>query len=100
MSIERYRSKRSASALSRQDYAKRIKAALGKSVVGFIEAGQELIQAQDDLVQHGEWDTLVETDLGMDRSTAFRLMAIAKHPVLSNVAHAQHFPPSGTRSIS
>jgi hypothetical protein len=37
---------------------------------------------------------MVEGDLKIARTTAFRLMAIAKHPVISNVSHAKHLPPS------
>ena len=78
---------------ARKDYAKRIKAALGKSVVGFIEAGRELTKAKAEL-EHGQFEDMVEEDLAMNPSTARRLMSIAAHPVLSNRAHVHDLPPT------
>jgi hypothetical protein len=79
---------------TRRDYVKRIKAALGKSVVGFIEAGRELTKAKKDLDAHGEWMPLVEVDLGMSISMADRLMKIGSHPILSKSAHGPNLPPA------
>ena len=50
------------------------------------------MKAKADL-PHGEWGLLFERELvPFGRTTAARLMAIAEHPVLSNVAHVQHLP--------
>ena len=77
-----------------EQWATRIRAQLGKSVESIIEIGRLLLKAKNDLV-HGEWGRLFEDELvPFGRQTAFRLMAIADHPQLSNVAHAQHFPPA------
>lgn len=86
--------KKSALTISRKEYAKRIKAALGKSVVGFIEAGQELQRAQDDDVAHGEWEAFVKKEVGISPRMAHMLMKIAKHPVISNQKHVSDLPPS------
>jgi hypothetical protein len=95
MSIERYRpvAKRSANARSRQGYAQRIKAALGKSVVGFIEAGQELIDAQANL-NGPQFKEMVEEDLGISLRMAQMLMKIAKHPIISDAKHVSRLPPA------
>jgi hypothetical protein len=92
MSIERYRpvAKQSANARSRQGYAQRIKAALGKSVVGFIEAGQELIDAQAKL--KGQFEEMVQEDLGISLRMAQMLMKIAMHPIISDAKHVSRLP--------
>lgn len=77
----------------RKDYVKRIGAALGTAVESFIAVGKVLTEARNNL-PHGQFEDMVVTDLGMDPSTAQRLMKIAAHPVLSKPAHGQDLPPS------
>jgi len=77
----------------RETFVRKIKAAMSKSVAGFIEVGKELIEAKETL-EHGEFGTMIEEDLGMSRVTVAKLIAIANHPVISNVTHVLHLPPS------
>lgn len=79
----------------REFFAAKIGGALSKSVEGFIEAGSWLTEAKEgkDRLPHGEFLKMVEDDLKLDIRTAQRLMLIAKHPIISNAAHAPHLPP-------
>jgi protein gp37 len=74
----------------------KIRTALGKSVAGFIEAGQYLKDAKEGprKLPHGEFIPMVEDDLNMSRSTSQHLMRIAEHSVISNDEHAHHLPPA------
>lgn len=75
-------------------WADRICTQLGKTVGAIIEVGRLLIKAKADL-PHGEFGRLFADHLvPFGHGTATRLMAIAQHPVLSNVAHAPSLPPS------
>ena len=66
-----------------------------RQVGAIIETGRLLIRAHDDLIDvHGAWATMVANDLPFGQVTAFRLMAIARHPVLSSVTHVYHLPSS------
>lgn len=77
-----------------EQWANQICAQLGKSVESIIDVGRLLLKAKADLV-HGEWGRMFSDELvPFSRQTAFRLMAIAEHPQLSNVTHVQHLPPS------
>ncbi len=77
-----------------EQWADRICVQLGESVESIIEVGRLLVKAKSDLA-HGEWGRMFEDELvPFSRQTAFRLMAVAEHPQLSNVAHGQHLPPS------
>jgi hypothetical protein len=62
-----------------------------KSIEGIIETGRELIEQKRD-TDHGEWIKIFEDNKPFSRETAHKLIAIAEHPVLSNVAHVQHLP--------
>jgi hypothetical protein len=75
---------------------------LGRAVGAIIEAGRLLVEAKARL-KHGEWERLfrghphaVPNAVPISVSTGQRLMAIARHPILSNPAHAQHLPRSWT----
>ena len=77
-----------------EQWADRICTQLGKSVEAIIEVGRLLVKAKADLA-HGEWGRLFEDDLvPFGQRTADRLMAIARHPVLSNSTHVSNLPPS------
>jgi hypothetical protein len=76
-----------------QEHAKRINAAWQKGVESIIETGQRLIEAKDEL-EHGSFESMVQLKLLFAPSTARALMAIAKHPVLSNRQHAGVLPPA------
>ena len=80
----------------RHFYADQIGKALGKTVEGFIEAGEWLIEAKrgPDKLPHGEFLAMVADDLKISADTAQRLMKIAGHPVLSNAAYARLLPPT------
>ena len=57
------------------------------SLGAILDVGRYLTQAKGQLEHHGEWGKMVEEDLPFGRQTAFRLIAIVSHPILSNVAH-------------
>jgi hypothetical protein len=85
-----------------QQWATRITRLCGEGMAKWIQVGAELIAAKKPL-DHGGWGRMfkghpqqVAAPLPLSRATAFRLMSIAQHGVLSNVAHAQQLPPSWT----
>ena len=80
---------------SRKEYVKKIRAAMGRSVEGFVEAGRELQTAKAKL-PHGQFEDMLKTDLAMSPQMARKLMAIAKHPVISNRSHGSDLPPAWT----
>jgi hypothetical protein len=81
----------------RTHWAARISAAWQHSVDSIIETGRLLLGAKaDPAMQHGEWGTMVESDLPFNRHTAHKLMQIASDKRLTNVSHGKHLPPSWT----
>lgn len=59
-------------------------------VENILERGRVLIEAKDEL-EHGSWEATIKRHFS--QQTAHRLMTIAKHPILSNHAHARDLPP-------
>jgi hypothetical protein len=81
----------------RTQWAARISAAWQKSVASIIDTGHLLLAAKaDPKMQHGEWGTMVESDLPFNRHTAHKLMQIAGDKRLTNVSQGKHLPPSWT----
>ncbi len=80
-------------ALSRTQWAKKITERYQDSVRAILDVGRYLIEAKTEL-EHGEFGVMIAQDLPFSRHTAFRLMAIARNPLLSDVANSQHLPPS------
>jgi Protein of unknown function (DUF3102) len=81
----------------RTEWAARISAAWQKSVDSIIETGRLLLAAKaDPKMQHGEWGTMVESDLPFNRHTAHKLIQIASDKRLTNVSQGKHLPPSWT----
>ena len=78
---------------SRSSHARLIKEAWQKGVGSIIETGKRLIEAKAELI-HGVWLDMIRDDLPFSSGTASRLMKIAEHEVVSNVAHVPHLPPS------
>jgi hypothetical protein len=78
-----------------EQWARRINAAFAAGVAAFVETGRQLVEAKRAL-GHGAFMRMVETELRFSASTAERLMAIARHPVISDSAHAPILPPSWT----
>jgi hypothetical protein len=76
-----------------QEHVKRINVAWQKGVDSIIETGQRLIDAKNEL-EHGSFESMVQMKLPFAPRTAQALMAIAKHPVLSNPHHGALLPPS------
>jgi len=80
-------------------WAPRIAAEWRKSVEGIIGVGRLLIAAKE-ACEHGEFlrlfkgDDTVPEPLPFTANTAERLMAVARHPVLSKSAHVQTLPQS------
>jgi hypothetical protein len=64
-----------------------------KAVESIIETGLRLIEAKDEM-EYGSWVKIFEDNKPFGIHTADRLMAIARHPVLSNCAHAHNLPRS------
>ncbi len=79
--------------LSRKQWAEKITQRYQDSVRAILDVGRYLIQAKAEL-EHGEFGLMIAEDLPFSRPTAFRFMAIAQNPVLSNDAHGQHLPTS------
>jgi hypothetical protein len=81
----------------RTQWAARISVAWQQSVDSIIETGRLLLAAKaDPKMQHGEWGTMVESDLPFNRHTAHKLMQIASDKRLTNVSQGKHLPPSWT----
>jgi hypothetical protein len=73
-------------------WADKISGSWQKLAESIIETGQLLIEAQANLTRDS-FEAMLKQGLPMDYTTATRLMAIARHPVLSKVAHVQLLPP-------
>ncbi|HJS76753.1 MAG TPA: DUF3102 domain-containing protein [Burkholderiales bacterium] len=75
-------------------WADRICTQLGKTVESILEVGRLLVSAKAAL-PHGEFGRMFKEGLvPFGQSTADKLIAIAKHPVLSNSDHGPNLPPS------
>jgi hypothetical protein len=79
-------------------WANRIREAHSKTVESIIETGRLLIEAKADC-DHGEWGEITGETTGnpllpFSFTVARRYMIIAKHPFLSNRAHAHDLPSS------
>jgi hypothetical protein len=83
-----------------QLWARRINRRLGEAVAAIIATGHALLGAKRAL-PHGQWERLfvghpeaVADPVRFSIGTAERLMAIAKHPILTKSAHGPLLPPS------
>lgn len=65
------------------------------SVGSVLKIGQLLIDAKAEL-EHGQFETMIETDLPFGPRSARMLMAIAEDKKLANRKHASVLPPSWT----
>jgi hypothetical protein len=74
-------------------HAKKINAAIQKSVDGVLDTGRCLTAAKGRL-QHGDFTDLVKHLTPLSVSTAQRLMKVSDSPLLANPAHVQHLPSS------
>jgi Protein of unknown function (DUF3102) len=83
------------SLIEHAEWTSRIAAAWQKGVEAILETGRLLIEAKAAL-KYGEFKSMVQLKLPFNPGTAQRLMAIARHPVISNAAHAPLLPPSWT----
>lgn len=77
-------------------YAHEVCVAWRKAVASIIETGLILLEAKEGpyRLRHGAFEAMVRTKLPFAASTARKLMAIARHPVLSNRSHVNVLPPS------
>jgi hypothetical protein len=78
-------------AMSRNNWARIITSAWQSQVSSIFETGSYLKDAQDEL-KHGEWIAMIKTDLPFGRSTANKLMKIAKCDHLRVADHGPHLP--------
>jgi hypothetical protein len=83
-----------------QDWANRINGTWAQAVRAIIETGRQLIACRE-MTGHGQWCRLfkgargaIDVPLRFSRQTAHCLMTIAAHPIIANVTHVQHLPPS------
>jgi len=76
---------------TRQQFADRVRQLFRKTAETIVEMGRALVEAKAALA-HGEFTAMVEVDLGWNLSAAERLMAIARHPVISNPATLPSLP--------
>jgi len=77
----------------------RITEAWQKQVPAIIETGQILIEEKEKL-DHGQFTIMIERRLPFGRQTAFRLMAIAEHPILAKRQHTATLPDSGPANVT
>ena len=82
-------------ATTSDEWARRITSAWAAGVAAFVQTGRQLIRAKRALGA-GAFLHMIETELPFSDRTAERLMAIARHPVLSDSTHASNLPPSWT----
>lgn len=75
------------------EWAGVIRADLGRSVQGVIDAGAHLAASKTD-IPAGEWHAWLAAELHMTPRTAQRFMAIAANPVLANATHVSRLPAS------
>jgi hypothetical protein len=74
------------------DWAAEICAAWQKTLDSILETGRLLIRAKDEM-PYGAWQAMVASKLPFGPDTADRLIAIAKHPVLSDTARMRGICP-------
>lgn len=77
---------------SPSEAAAHVSEAWQNAVDSIVETGRRLIEAKD-RVGHGNWLPTVDL-LPFSEQTARKLMQIARHPDISNRAHARDLPPS------
>src|SRR5215469_1165505 len=73
-------------------YADRITTTWREAVGSIVETGKLLIETKG-AVDHGDWLKVIE-ELPFGDDTAQQLMAIARHPVISNTEHVRFLPAS------
>lgn len=75
-----------------EDFAVQVRYCVGSAIEDIIDAGRYLIRAKA-VLPHGEFGRMfAEKMVPFSINTAQRLMAIARHPELTNPAHVQHLP--------
>jgi hypothetical protein len=74
------------------EYVARFEKARGKGVESILEMGAILVDFKKD--HEREFIAALEPKFRISRQTAFRLMKVYDHALISNVAHGQHLPPS------
>jgi hypothetical protein len=79
-----------------ETYVHDITATWRKAAESILETGRILLEAKEGpyRLKHGAFEQMVRTKLPFNESTARKLMAIARHPVLSNRSHVNALPPS------
>lgn len=79
---------------SPSEWTERIAGAWTKAAAAVLETGKLLNEAKRAL-PHGEFARMLQSsDLPFSERTAQRLMAIARHPILSNPTHVSLLPPA------
>src|SRR5215469_8116640 len=79
---------------SPSEWTERIAGAWTKAAAAVLETGKLLNEAKRAL-PHGEFARMLQSsDLPFSERTAQRLMAIARHPILSDPTHVSLLPPA------
>lgn len=78
---------------TRQEWAAIINADWRKSIESIIQTGRDLISAKEQL-EDGTFHKMIEKDLPFSIRMSQRLMAIARHPKISNAAQSPRLPSS------
>ena len=76
-----------------QPWAEKISAAFQKGVISIVETGRLLNEAKE-ILEHGSFESMVQSKLPFTPRTAEMFMQIAMHPVISNPKHVSLLPPS------
>src|SRR5262245_52163754 len=79
---------------TRQEFAEVITKCWRRTVRNVIKAGQYLLDAEVELKKRGEFTKMINNDLPFGDRVAQRLMAIARHEVLSDPTHESGLPRS------
>ena len=74
-------------------HAERIAMAWNKQIPSIIETGRAVIDAREEL-EDESFKAMVQSKLPFVRQTAYKLINIAEHPIISSVAHVRHLPSS------
>lgn len=70
-----------------------VRADLGRSVQGVIDAGRHLREAKAQ-IDHGAWLPWLSGEVGIGEDSAQRLMAVSRHDAIANTAHVRYLPAS------
>jgi hypothetical protein len=74
-------------------FSDKIREAYGNAIEGIFQMGRLLLEAKE-MLEHGEFQAMIERELPFGPRAAQMLMKIAQHPVLTNAKHVSLLPPN------